>query len=128
MTTTTRKRNHFARPLESKTLCGLLLAGPRRPWLVLETGDVTCLSCINVLTEPWHGTTGGYRNHECRCIPCTRANTVQVQLWREDHQGTQPPYHGEYGYNMFGCRCAVCREEHRVYSAKRKQALRKARP
>jgi hypothetical protein len=112
------RKNHYTRPGEARAVCGRPLG--EQIHLVLKTEDVTCLSCINALTEPWHGTPGGYRNHDCRCAPCTRANTGHVARWRAVHRGLEPPYHGEYGYNMFGCRCPACRKGHRQYRAGRR--------
>lgn len=119
---TTRRKWHYAGPRMSTTLCGIGLASPKNPWLVPKTEEVTCLLCLITLTEPWHGTTGGYRNHDCRCGPCTQANTEHVAHWRATHKGLEPPYHGEYAYNMFSCRCGVCKEEHRLHSIARRAA------
>lgn len=32
---------------------------------------------------PWHGSAGGYRNHRCRCEPCTEAQRESMAEYRE---------------------------------------------
>ena len=34
----------------------------------------------------WHGTTGGYRNHGCRCNPCTEAQSKAVREYRKSRK------------------------------------------
>lgn len=33
--------------------------------------------------EPWHGTTGGYTNHACRCDDCREAKRERDREYRQ---------------------------------------------
>lgn len=69
------------------------------------------------LTEPWHGTLGGYTNHDCRCEKCRDANT-RYQKQRRQARREKTPFHliphGANGYGNYGCRCMECLEGHRA--------------
>lgn len=62
--------------------------------------------------EPWHGTTGGYTNHKCRCDDC-RAALREYQKERRRAriaEATPDHVHGTAnGYGNYGCRCDACR-------------------
>lgn len=76
------------------------------------------------MTETWHGTTGGYTNHGCRCDRCRKATTDyhRERRWatgrsrpfdqylRERYP--DPPPHGtETRYtSKWRCRCDLCRQ------------------
>lgn len=63
---------------------------------------------------PTHGTASTYRStkYNCRCVPCTEANT----LYQKRLQGRPPPKHGtKSGYNNYGCRCDECSAAWREY-------------
>lgn len=93
-------------------------------WLLAASeGEVSCLNCAHILAEPWHGTLGGYRNHKCRCVPCTEAN----RLYQADHRlrlALRPvPVHGtENAYSNYLCRCTLCRAAHTAGARKRRDA------
>ena len=104
-------KRHYQRPGTDGTLCGWPVG---TMWMARQEMHVTCRQCLRSLTEPWHGTLGGYSNHKCRCVPCTTANTVYQQDWRDRHWGMEPPIHGRSGYMNYGCRCDVCGEDKRL--------------
>jgi len=62
--------------------------------------------------EAWHGTTGGYTNHKCRCDACRGALREYQRARRGQRiQGATPDHvHGTTnGYGNYGCRCDLCR-------------------
>lgn len=71
---------------------------------------------------PWHGTTGGYSSHSCRCPACRSA--WRDYIWnrtRERHalmeDGVVSPQHGTLAtYMNYRCRCASCRLANTEYS------------
>ena len=109
-------RTHYLKA-SGRTACGHPSSFFRVWQLVPSLADTTCLACLRLVREPWHGTSGGYVNHRCHCVPCTEANRVRMENWRADHWGMEPPKHNETGYNMYGCRCPVCSEDHRTRMA-----------
>jgi hypothetical protein len=93
MTRTTRRKWHYAGPRMSTTLCGIGLNGPKNPWLVPKTEEVTCLLCINALTEPWHGSPGGYRNHAPalrRTLSTSPTGGPPTKDWNRPTTGSTP--------------------------------------
>ena len=106
-------KTHWPRPGRNVTMCGYPLDYAEQALELAPSKDtVTCGSCRLSLAEAWHGTNGGYSNHKCTCVPCTAANTVYMQDWRDRHWGTEPPTHGDNGYINYGCRCGTCRKAH----------------
>lgn len=57
-----------------------------------------------------HGEGQTYRNHGCRCAPCTKANAADQRAARERRKGTTPwSKHGlASSYENYGCRCPRC--------------------
>ncbi len=37
------------------------------------------------LWEPWHGTSGGYTNHGCRCERCREAQKLRQRVYMEEN-------------------------------------------
>lgn len=37
---------------------------------------------METIEAPWHGTRSGYSNHECRCKPCSEANSKYLVDYR----------------------------------------------
>lgn len=81
---------------------------------------------------PWHGTSGGYTNHSCRCRPCTDAHSA-VMYRRKQRRKTEPVpehVHGTpNGYGNYGCRCRPCTDawtRDTVARTKRREERRKA--
>jgi phosphoribosyl 1,2-cyclic phosphodiesterase len=71
----------------------------------------------NKKRELWHGTVGGYTNHDCRCPECTEAFRMGMAKYRARLQARPIPekVHGtNSGYTNYGCRCPECTEAHRV--------------
>lgn len=63
----------------------------------------------------WHGTTGGYSNHFCRCKECTEAFRIYVADYREQLRAKPIPDHvhgTNNGYTNYGCRCVDCGNAH----------------
>ena len=119
------RRLHYKKLGVDRTACGYATGHFRPDTVITFIGDVTCLGCLKLMDEPWHGTPGGYTNHHCRCQACTAANAKRMNSWRERHFGLEPPHHGEYGYNAYGCRCAVCAGDHATRMAAWRETSRK---
>ena len=72
----------------------------------------------------WHGTSGGYTNHKCRCDYCVVAwnayHTATIRSLRKEiaqKEGVvlEIANHGtESGYSR-GCSCSKCKEAHCLY-------------
>lgn len=73
-----------------------------------ETKDceVRCFKCHHLIhdgsKESWHGTSGGYSNHGCRCIKCVEANKLKCKEYRRNkrghmYQGGDRPLQGPCG-------------------------------
>lgn len=73
------------------------------------------------MTEPathdavprWHGTTGGYTNHKCRCDGCRAAWAEYTRGIKARRASTlkdaNDPRHGKASfYGNHGCRCIDC--------------------
>lgn len=64
--------------------------------------------------EAWHGTSGGYTNHKCRCAACRAAwadYNYQVRRTRERRIKEDPtlaPHGSPHTYANWRCRCAPC--------------------
>lgn len=80
--------------------------------------------------ERWHGTSGGYTNHHCRCNDCRAAWAATTERMRQTRQAQRilidgrltHPYatHGTgNAYSNYGCRCSPCTEAWNA--AKRRQ-------
>ena len=81
------------------------------------------------MSEKWHGTTGGYSNHRCRCDDCRQA-------WNKSCRERKKRIRAEYVFNpddehgfartyQRGCKCAACLAAHaresRTYQARKEQ-------
>jgi hypothetical protein len=86
--------------------------------------------------EWWHGTAGGYSNHDCRCDDCRRANTefhdaggYQIAYRHRVRSRPVPDHvHGTIGgYTHYACRCDSCRAAQREASARRRRGAPKVR-
>lgn len=70
--------------------------------------------------EAWHGTLGGYDNHNCRCRDCKDAKAVYQRGYRERMrealaQRRVNVVHGtSNAYHNYGCRCRECKEWRRL--------------
>lgn len=80
------------------------------------------------MNETWHGTSGGYTNHKCRCDECRAAWAAAFKRWRHSRQGRCPDTaHGtDNGYLNYGCRCDECKAAYRITSLDRYRRLRSA--
>lgn len=85
------------------------------------------------MAEKWHGTTGGYTNHKCRCDNCRQAwnaSCVSRRAAARQYISKNPesiPEHGYRGYRA-GCRCVECRNGHNAYNRSKKIARLAASP
>jgi len=86
------------------------------------------------MSEPWHGTAGGYSNHKCRCDRCRTAWAAMCRQMKANRKARlagdrgstvrsvakdAPSEHGtESTYTNWGCRCADCTEAHRIFNAR----------
>jgi hypothetical protein len=79
------------------------------------------------MREWWHGTPGGYSNHDCRCDDCRQANTeyhdtggYQDAYRRRVRSRPVPDHiHGTIGgYTHYACRCDSCRAAQREATAR----------
>jgi hypothetical protein len=82
-----------------------------------------------------HGSRGTYVHHQCRCMPCTEANTEYHRRQRLLWASVDPPAeaHGKVStYVNWSCRCVHCSTAHAEAMSKQNQkrriaaALRKA--
>lgn len=78
--------------------------------------------------EAWHGTPGGYTNHNCRCDDCRAAKSLW-QKHRREHRRANPeqhpvPHGTTTGYDAYRCRCSECTEAKRVASQAYRSAAR----
>src|SRR4029079_16230482 len=68
----------------------------------------------NVSAQQFHGTTGGYTNHDCRCDDCRAAWTSYTRDARKSRYArlAADPTVAEHGkastYGNWGCRCRAC--------------------
>lgn len=83
--------------------------------------------------ESWHGTSGGYCNHGCRCDACRDAHRLAHKRHRTNRYAERvevgdqlvhlsAPHGTVRAYDYFGCRCDDCRSTH----ARRRRAQRRA--
>lgn len=95
----------------------------------LRHGEAACQACLdaeaarsrlegNAPFQPArHGTKSKY-DAGCRCEPCTRANRVSMERWREGAAALLAVFpelvpHGTVGgYRNYGCRCRACTTAH----------------
>lgn len=100
----------------------LAAQGVKRSAIAKELGISYTLLCT-LMTErgipkpartPEHGTLREYRNRDCRCAPCTAANTAEIARARQARKARLSPdssAHGTVsGYNNHLCRCLPCTE------------------
>lgn len=66
--------------------------------------------------EKWHGTSGGYTNHDCRCDECRKANAIMQRETKARRLARPIPEHMQHGhhntYLNYGCRCELCKVGH----------------
>lgn len=67
-----------------------------------------------MVEETYHGTVGGYTNHDCRCEECKEAATVYARTARKNRLELLEKdfWIVEHGlastYGNWGCRCQDC--------------------
>lgn len=73
--------------------------------------------------DRWHGTSGGYTNHKCRCDDCRSAwneycSKRKKKAWSNWNGERNPELeHGlEQTYQNHGCKCLECLKAHSIYS------------
>lgn len=83
---------------------------------------------VSTMTERWHGTTGGYSNHKCRCDPCRLAwNAYCAERKRKARRNFTPAPGDEHGLEKTyqkGCKCALCLAGHSRYRSRHMKAGR----
>lgn len=57
----------------------------------------------------WHGTTGGYSNHGCRCPQCRKAWAAYCRKRKRERTPENAPHGTTNGYHNYRCRCDRCR-------------------
>lgn len=70
-------------------------------------------------TERWHGTPGGYTNHNCHCDQCKTAWRGYQETRRDQRRlmvanGYTDFTHNANGYSNWGCRCVTCATAHQA--------------
>ena len=71
------------------------------------------------MSDTWHGTSGGYSNHKCRCEPCRKAHMVTLAKGRAKRHAGRVMRDGRLyhpgvthgtknAYGNYGCRCEPC--------------------
>ncbi len=74
---------------------------------------------MNATQKTWHGTSGGYTNHHCRCPECSAANAIMQRETTARRKARPIPsqVHGTAnGYAAYGCRCESCRIANTEYA------------
>lgn len=77
--------------------------------------------------ERWHGTSGGYTNHKCRCTECRAAWAVLIMKMKARRKAAPTPDHVHgttNGYTGYGCRCADCTRAQSLASNARARAAK----
>jgi hypothetical protein len=90
-------------------------------------------------TKEWHGTSGGYTNHGCRCPRCRQAWAEAISLSKErrwarmalganntnrTNARTEPVAHGTNAtYGNWKCRCRHCTAAHATYERERRRGV-----
>lgn len=80
-------------------------------------------------SEPWHGTTGGATNHDCKCLPCRKAWAAYVARRRAERTALlrADPTLAQHGlestYHNWGCRCEPCSQANREAARLRRQRV-----
>jgi hypothetical protein len=101
-------------------------------------GDLTSLPAQRDKNEisgysGWHGTSGGYSNHQCRCDYCVIAwnaycsgmkSTRRKNLVSGEKRELGEVLHGTVAGYQKGCKCDDCMEAHRKYA---KELIRSSR-
>lgn len=81
------------------------------------------------MTEKWHGTSGGYSNHKCRCDDCRLAWNKycreKKRKKRLEYEFRESDAHGEEKTYQRGCKCPLCKTAHARYTA---QLLKGGKP
>lgn len=75
------------------------------------------------VTEPWHGTLGGYTNHACRCDDCREAHAKAqsaARTRRSQEDQSKVPHGTPGGYVNYRCRCDECRAAHAAAARERR--------
>lgn len=85
--------------------------------------------------ERWHGTSGGYSNHQCGCKPCKAAFSQAQKISSQRRRDKPVPEHVHgtpNGYGNWHCRCDRCltanREANREYRKRNPQPPRPRKP
>lgn len=75
-------------------------------------------------TKDYHGTSGGYTNHKCRCDKCKAAFAAYMAKFRERVKDNVPEHvHGTAGgYTNYSCRCVKCTSAHTRLTRERRKA------
>ncbi|QDK01438.1 HNH endonuclease [Microbacterium phage LeeroyJenkins] len=77
------------------------------------------------MLEKWHGTTGGYNNHKCRCDPCRLAWNKycreRKRVRRNEFVPEANDTHGSEKMYQRGCACTVCKSAHSKYRGRLRQ-------
>ena len=70
------------------------------------------------MDEKWHGTSGGYTNHYCRCDGCRDAFRARMTKRRAEVKAGAPANitHGTTSSYAYGCRCRPCTDARAAYS------------
>ena len=55
----------------------------------------------------------------CRCEVCVADNYAKQATWRRQQRGKTPKTHGLNGYNIYGCRCGVCKTANAAVNQRR---------
>lgn len=103
----------------------------------VATPPISVAPDIPTAVERWHGTSGGYNNHKCRCAPCTGAWRSTLAGLRQRRYSQRVSVdgvlihptatHGKYtSHSNYGCRCEPCASAWRDYLSGLKERRRAA--
>lgn len=85
---------------------------------------------MSAARQKWHGTTGGYRYHRCRCEQCRSAWAAFKSADRRRRAGLIDPEderHGSAGFYVnHGCRCRPCTDAASAQRLKARHAAQEA--
>ena len=77
---------------------------------------------MNGTQETWHGSSGGYTNHGCRCKKCRAARAIMQRETTKRRKSRPIPdqvHATANGYSAYGCRCDDCRCAYTAYNRAR---------
>jgi hypothetical protein len=74
----------------------------------------------NTEDEDWHGTLGGYTNHDCRCQLCKKAHAKYQRQYEKATTRQEPCLFGGCSKTRWVCSADFCQYHHSLLYRKKK--------